>query len=190
MYEFPCYLRKYTNLRVLKDVDNLIETTAVLTTMFWGVSTKPPTIDQNGPTAIQRREIASALCQDIRHVLPSLRIPFEKNAVAFLKTFSLLHTLVSRDGHDTRRESIRSAIVRLWGKLDLGLKYCILPPEKPVIRLIHLGIEGGSQVPFLALYSSSVQASFIHRQMYLNSNSQESSSQCTQFLSLKNRNDS
>ena len=106
MYEFLCYMRKYTNLRVLKDVDNLIETTTILTTMFCGVITKSPTIDQNTPTAIQRREIASALCQDIRHVLPSLRIPFEKNAVAFLKTFSLLHTLVSRDGHDTRRESI------------------------------------------------------------------------------------
>ena len=124
--------------------------------------------------------------QDYENVISSLMPGYHEWDTRFiLEALSLLIGLVSDKTRDAQSEDTRSTIIKLWDDA--------VPHSKPLltdrsfIYYIRLGIEGGSQVPFLALYSSSTQESFNHYQMYMNSNLQGDSLQCMQFPSPRNR---
>ena len=113
------------------------------------------------------------------------------DAFSILKTFVLLTVLFSRDIHVAQRKDVRSVIVKLWDRCNPDLHPQPLPMDRYFKNIIYLGIEGGSRVPFLRLYSSSTQELFDHSGVYFNSNPQEGNSmQCMQFPSSPNRHDS
>ena len=83
-------------------------------------------------------------------------------------------------------------MTKVWNKLDslpprlrLGSYkfvteqyFWVLPTDQHFIDLIYLGIEGGSQSPFIALYAASMYESFNHQEMWRNCYPQENSLQC------------
>ena len=161
----PNYSYRGTRLMLLQDLEQLI------------------TVSKTMPSL--HRFIAYS--QDYENVISSLMPKYHRwDTCLILEALSLLIQLVSDETRDAQREDLRSTITKLWDDARPIPHSKLLSTDVSFIYL-HLGIEGGSQVPFLALYSSSTQESFNHRQMYMNSNRQGPSLQCMQFPSPQNR---
>ena len=107
--------------------------------------------------------------------------------ISVLRTFSWLHVLVPPEVHDAQRKDISDVIAKVWDKYDPVMHPRLLPSCEDITSIICLGIEGGSLVPFLKLYSSSTQESFKHLQMYSNHDTPWESMQCMHFHSSSNR---
>ena len=105
------------------------------------------------------------------------------DVLTVLKTFSLLIIPVPSEMQDMdmQYETTKMVIARVWA--NLSLQGYVLPTNQTFIKLIYLGIDGGSEIPFLALYSSVFNESYNHYEMYMNSSPMASSDQCKLFLS-------
>ena len=100
-------------------------------------------------------------------------------ALPFLESLSLFLLLVSPDVPNTQLEGLISMVKRLWEKLTQNDELS-LPTLSSFMKLVYMGIFGGSHAPFYTLCILASQESFKHYQTYVDSFRQEdSSTRCT-----------
>ena len=168
-----------------EDLENVITIVTIVYTVLWEFPQPPlPALNER---------IAALIPYGYRN---------RPDALSILKTFSLLLAPVPRDIYNTRYDDMRSIITNVWSKLGsippprpgllansftlvTGHSFRLLPTDQSFIDLIYLGIQGGSQYPFIAVYAASTYESFSHQDMWRNCHPQENSSQCIQVPSSR-----
>ena len=145
------------------DFRNLLEITAKMYTTFWN----PPT-----PSRPTHGHIKAIITE--RRLKPDI--------TSFLKTFSALYGLASKEAADACREDVAKLIDKLWEMSIPTTAGSLLPTDEGTFQLVHLSMESGGQSPFLALYSSASKESFNHEAGYWKSPVNVSSVQCAEFM--------
>ena len=145
------------------DFRNLLEITAKMYTTFWN----PPT-----PSRPTHGHIKAIITE--RRLKPDI--------TSFLKTFSALYGLTSKEAADACREDVAKLVDKLWEMSMPTTADSHLPTDEGTFQLVHLSMESGGQFPFLALYSSASKESFNHEAGYWKSPVNVGSVQCAEFM--------
>ena len=145
------------------DISGLLEITTNMYNAFWN----PPS--PSTPTNDRLQDIITE-----RRLKPDI--------TSFLKTFSALYGLASKEAADACREDVAKLVDKLWEMSMPTTAGSHLPTDEGTFQLAHLSMESGGQSLFLALYSSASKESFNHEVGYWKSPVNVGSVRCAEFI--------